>query len=173
MSYEDDFIDWVAENRTGFLGGLADEGARELREVGIFGNPFQECSSMPRSTQSREDNILDYFQTTDLAIAQVILRLATTAVKARVAKSTEARDRALAAQKKTAKVKAKASPAAPSALDALIGKPAAAPKGKAKSKGPKKSHKKQVKPAAVAPPAAEEEFDLPEGGDDSGIDGRG
>lgn len=120
---------------------------------------------MPRSTQSREDNILDYFQTTDLAIAQVILRLATTAVKARVAKSTEARDRALAAQKKTAKVKAKASPAspaAPSALDALIGKPAAAPKGKAKGKGPKKSHKKQAKPAAVAPPAAEEEFTLPD-----------
>jgi hypothetical protein len=53
---------------------------------------------MPRSTQSRESGIVNYFKSADLAIAQVVLGLATDAVKERKAKSSEARERALKSQ---------------------------------------------------------------------------
>lgn len=56
---------------------------------------------MPRSQQSRESGIISYFKTAELPIAEVVLGLAKEAVAERKARSTEARDRALAAQKKT------------------------------------------------------------------------
>ena len=57
---------------------------------------------MPRSQQSREAAIVAYFRTADLMVAQVVLKLAADEVKTRVTKSTEARERAVAAQKKAA-----------------------------------------------------------------------
>ena len=89
---------------------------------------------MPRSSQSREAAIVAYFRTADLMVAQVVLKLAADEVKARVSRSTEARERAVAAQKKAA---------APKRV--LPSLPPAKPKPKAKAK-PATPRRKPVEP---------------------------
>jgi hypothetical protein len=97
---------------------------------------------MPRSAQSRESAIVAYFATADLAIAEVVMKLAKDALGARMAKSKAARELALKAQKAAEKVKA-----------AKVTAPAAAPKKAKKKPGPKP--RVRPAPASIDPNAGD------------------
>ena|SRR5260221_2737017 len=59
---------------------------------------------MPRSTQSRESGIVAYFRTAPLEVAHVVLSLAREALKERLTRSVEAKERALTAHRKAEKL---------------------------------------------------------------------
>lgn len=96
---------------------------------------------MPRSTQSRESGIVNYFKTADLAIALVVLGLAKDAVHERQVRSAEAKARA------TGSVPAKVKPP----------KPAAAPPPAAAPRKRRKRRKAKVAPVVPAEPAYTED----------------
>ena len=57
MSYEDDYIDYVAEHRTGFLGGLAHEGLQHLTSLGIIG--LETGAQMAKKLKPAEEDFDD------------------------------------------------------------------------------------------------------------------
>lgn len=110
---------------------------------------------MPRATKSSESQILNYFRTTPLAVAALVLGLAKDAVRERQAVSEEAKARALKAQRSAAQKKAhKEKPAKPAK------KAAPAPVARATATAHPPAKKKRVRPsrakAARPKPALED-----------------
>lgn len=88
---------------------------------------------MPRSQQSKEAAIIAFFRTAPMEVASVVLGLCREALKERTTRSVEARERALAAQKKAV--------AAPQVVDKRT-----KPKAKAKAKAKPRTRRQPVEP---------------------------